>query len=162
MKTAVLLFVLGIFLFWGSFGQSPSDSIFMQKSFGGYTFYQHGQRLTNMAEVAGAMQSNEIAYLAFKRAKANYGIANVFGFAGGFMIGWTLGTAIGGGEPNWTVAGVGGGLLLVSIPLFSNANKRAKLAVNTFNSGLGSSSIFKGMNLELAVKDCGMGFLMEF
>ncbi len=43
--------------------------------------------------------------------------AQVLGGIGGALVGWQLGTYIGGGEPNWTLAAVGGGLIAVAIPL---------------------------------------------
>lgn len=39
----------------------------------------------------------------------------IFGFAGGALIGWPLGTAIAGGDPDWYLAGIGAGLAGVAI-----------------------------------------------
>lgn len=32
----------------------------------------------------------------------------ILSYAGGFMIGWPIGTAIGGGKPAWALAGIWG------------------------------------------------------
>lgn len=43
--------------------------------------------------------------------------AQVLAGIGGALVGWQLGTYVGGGEPEWTLAAVGGGLIAVAIPL---------------------------------------------
>ena len=35
---------------------------------------------------------------------------------GGFLIGWPLGTALAGGDPNWTLAAIGAGCVAIAIP----------------------------------------------
>ena len=37
-------------------------------------------------------------------------------------VGHSIGTAIGGGDPEWALAGVGAGLIAVAIPISSSAN----------------------------------------
>lgn len=51
---------------------------------------------------------------------------NVLGFMGGACIGWPLGTAIGGGDPQWAIAGIGAGLIAIGLPLSIIATHRAK------------------------------------
>jgi hypothetical protein len=52
------------------------------------------------------------------RAKTLALIATILGAAGGALVGWPLGGAIGGeSDPPWELAYVGGGVILVSIPL---------------------------------------------
>ena len=47
----------------------------------------------------------------------------LLGGIGGFLVGWTLGTALGGGDPDWTVAGVGAGFIALSIPFAIKVKK---------------------------------------
>lgn len=47
---------------------------------------------------------------------SNYNAAQVIGFAGGFLVGRPLGTALAGGDANRGLA-AGGALILCSIPL---------------------------------------------
>ena len=47
----------------------------------------------------------------------------VFGFSGGALIGWPLGTAIAGGDPVWYLAGIGAGLIGVGV-LFEILGKK--------------------------------------
>ena len=69
-----------------------------------------------------------------KIAKSKYDTGTIFGFAGGFLIGWPIGTAVTGGDPEWVLVGVGAGLILVSIPFSISYNKHAKSAVIRYNS----------------------------
>jgi hypothetical protein len=107
----------------------------MKKGFGGYQFYKVEKRL-NMNQLVYAMKSNEQAFSQIKKAQSNYTLASIVGFIGGFMVGWPIGTAIGGGQPNWTMAGIGAGLFIVSIPINQKSNNQAKHAVGIYNSGL--------------------------
>lgn len=70
----------------------------MTKNFWGVKFTQNG-RLLKPREVLNIMQGDDEAYAAFKKAKSNYDGATVLGVVGGFMVGWPIGTAIGGGDP---------------------------------------------------------------
>lgn len=69
---------------------------------------------------------------------ANYLISCV----GGFMVGWSIARTLtgNGGKSNLTIAGIGAGLILVSIPINRKYIKQAKQAVNTYNEGIKSSS----------------------
>ena len=69
----------------------------------------------------------------FKKAMSNYNAGQVLGFVGGFMVGWPLGTALGGGDPNWGIAAGGVAVLLCTIPLSSAFKKHARTAVDMYN-----------------------------
>lgn len=49
--------------------------------------------------------------------------AYIFGFSGGYLIGWPIGEAIGGGDPQWYLAGIGTGLVGVAF-LFDVLGKK--------------------------------------
>ncbi len=144
-----------------SYGQTASDSILMKKVFGGYQFIQGEQKLT-IKKLGEALQSNQLAYEQFKSAKSNYTLATVIGTAGGFMVGWPLGTAIAGGEPNWTLAGIGAGLIVVSIPISSGFNKKAKQAVDLYNVGLYGTSFWERTESRFTVTSNGIGLTLNF
>ncbi len=91
-----------------------------QGPFGGVKYTQNGELLT-MAEVQQAMEISPEALRLIKKSKANNSLATVLSFAGGLLVGFPLGTAIGGGEPEWAIAGVGAGLIVLSIPISSKA-----------------------------------------
>ena len=143
-----------------SFGQT-SESITMKKVFGGYQFYQGDKRL-NVNQLVNTMKSNEQAYKEIRSAKTTYSIATVFAGAGGFMVGWPIGTAIGGGDPNWTMAGIGAGLIVVSIPLSLKFNKQASQAVNTYNRGSATGLFWNKSELRFCMTGYGMGLRLRF
>lgn len=161
MKRILLIWTLLIVCFSFAFGQAPTDSIRMEKIFGGYQFYQGNNRL-KMSQLVRIMQPNEQAYKEIKAAQSTNTIASVIGGIGGFMVGWTLGTVAGGGEPIWAMAGVGAGLIAVAIPISHKFNKQAKTAVNTFNGGLKTSSLLNKTELEFACTENGIGLVLKF
>ncbi len=151
------------FFFFASFAivNAQSDSIAMKKVFGGYQFSQHGKALT-MPGLVKAMEGNEQAHKEIIEAKSTYSTAMVLGLFGGGLIGWPIGTAMGGGDPQWALAGVGVGLLVISIPVVKKFNKQADKAINTFNGGLSVNRNLYIHELELAILGNGIGFRLKF
>ena len=160
MKKTILFLILMI-VCSTMFGQSKSDSITVKDVFGGYKFFQNDKQLT-LSQVGTILKQNEFAYKEFNKAKSNNTIASIIGGVGGFMIGYTLGTAMGGGKANWTVAGIGAGLVLVSIPISNNYKKRAKSAIDSYNEGQKTSSFFIDTEINLAISEKSIGFRMTF
>jgi hypothetical protein len=115
-------------------GQSISDTIEVKQALGP-VFFQHGKRL-KPRELLEITRYNTESYKEMKIAKSNNDISSVFGFAGGFLIGWPLGTALAGGDPNWTLAAIGAGCVAIAIPLSIAGSKHAKKAVEIYNNGL--------------------------
>lgn len=159
-KIAITLALLAVNMSF-MFGQTASDSITMKKVFGGYQFYQ-GERLLKMSDLTITMVLNNEAYKQIKSARSAYTMASILSYAGGFLVGWPLGTAIGGGEPNWTLAGIGAGLIVVSIPIAQSFNKKAKQAVDTYNGGLQTSSFWDKNELNLSLTGNGIGLTLNF
>ncbi|MEM9894878.1 MAG: hypothetical protein AAF789_00795 [Bacteroidota bacterium] len=143
------------------FAQAGVDSIAMKKVFGGYVFYQ-GDQLLKVKQLVTAMKPNEQAYQQIKSAQSTYTMAMILNYAGGFMIGWPLGTAAAGGEANWTLAGIGAGLVVVAIPIGRSFNKKAKQAVDTFNEGLKTSSFWEKSELNFTMTGHGIGLTLNF
>jgi len=139
--------------------QTPSDSVYIYKSFLGYKFIQHEERL-NFNQLPDVLDENQEAFLLIKKAKTNNIVSSIIGGIGGFMIGWQLGTAIVGGEPNWTLAAVGGGLVVVSIPIYSKSMGQTLRAVDLYNAGLGTNSRRPKLNLRFVRH--GFGFALDF
>ncbi|MEM9858876.1 MAG: hypothetical protein AAF843_16070 [Bacteroidota bacterium] len=110
-----LIFKISLLISLASFSQN-TDPVSYRKTFGGYVFEQSGKTL-KPKKILDLFQTNEAAYDAMKKAKSNYDPAIALSVIGGALIGWPLGTAIGGGDPEWTLAGIGVGLLVLSIPL---------------------------------------------
>ena len=123
-----------------------------------YTLNNENLTLDKMAVI---MQNNTVALEYLKSAKGNSGFANVLGYAGGFLIGYPLGTAIGGGKPNWMLAAIGCGLIVIDIPILSSANKNVRKAVNAYNHE-GMASRVEKYDIRLGMNQNGMGFAFRF
>ncbi len=156
----VLILLIATQLSWSQATQT-TDSISMVKVFGGYKFMKSGERLT-MHQLNQVMMDNEEAYLHYKKAKTNYGWGAALSFAGGFMVGWPLGTALAGGEPNWALAGIGAGLITISIPLNQGFNKHARKAVGVYNKSAVSQSSLNRPKLNFALNSAGIGIRLLF
>jgi hypothetical protein len=68
------------------------------------------------------------------RATTNYNTAAVFGYIGGFCIGYGVVTGMFGKSYGWAVAGAGVGVALISIPFTSAYNKHVRNAVGIYNA----------------------------
>jgi hypothetical protein len=158
MKKIIFIGLL-LLAFFNVFGQNASDSIEVKKNLG-TMFRQNGQNLTPK-QLLVITKSNPDAYKEMKIAKANSDIGSVFGYAGGFLIGYPVGTAIGGGKPNWALAGIGAGLVVVSIPFSIAYSKHAKNAVKIYNNGLNQTG-FHNVEFNLGLTCNGIGFKMTF
>jgi len=159
-KIAIILSLIAVNM-TSTFGQTTSDSIIMKKVFGGYQFYQREQALS-MNQLVNAVSSNEDAYTQIKSVQSISAVAMILSYAGGFMIGWPIGTAIGGGEPNWAMAGIGAGLIAITIPISKNVNKKTRKAVETYNSGLQTSSFWYKNELKVLMTGNGIGLTLKF
>lgn len=106
------------------------------------------------------MNENQEAQQIIKKVKTKNTVASIFSGVGGFIIGWQLGAAIVGGEPNWNAAAVGGGLVLISIPISVKSYKQALQAVKIYNAGLVASS--KRSQLFLCTTVDGVGLKLKF
>jgi hypothetical protein len=129
------IIILGLFLLsaFQLLAQSQQDTIEIKKTFFGTVFRQYGKNLTPR-KLLQITSVNQEAYKEMKIAKRNFDIGSAIGFPGGMLIGWPIGTAIGGGKPVWALAGVGFGLSLISIPFNIAYVKHAKKAVRLYNA----------------------------
>jgi hypothetical protein len=159
MNRLIILISLLAFSAVSTFAQN--DSIIAKKAFGGYKFEHNGQIVSPKAMLK-IMEQNEEALIYMKKAKTNSDISMVLGFSGGFLIGWPIGTAIGGGDPNWLLAGIGAGILIIGIPVAKAATTNALKAVEIYNSSQQSSYFHNGVKLYLGLADHGLGLKLYF
>lgn len=94
-------------------------------------------------QVLESMELNSPAYRLMKSAKNNYVFSQILANTGGFLIGWPIGVAISGGDANWNMAGIGAGLLAISIPISINFRNKAKTAIHQHNQTIISSNYWK-------------------
>jgi hypothetical protein len=160
MKLTVFLSCL-ICMSLHSSAQTTNDSIIIRSSFGGLQFYQNNKKL-KMAELVKTMETNTLASQHLKTARTNNTFAGILSGIGGFLIGWPVGTAIAGGDPEWAMAGVGAGLVVVSIPISIKASKEAKMAIQIFNESLNRTTSVKGSEMSLNFNSSSTGLKMVF
>jgi hypothetical protein len=161
MKRILTIFSMLIVCTILSYGQT-TDSITMKKVFGGYQFYQGEVRL-NMKQLVGSMSGNVQAFKEIQAAHSTYVLASIIGGAGGFLVGWPLGAALAGGEPNWALAGVGAGLIVVSIPISQKFNRQVRQAVNTYNGTMRKTSFWnRKREINLSMSGTSAGLVLKF
>ena len=158
MKKALLTLILALI----TMTICNAQKIEMKKIFGGYQYTQNGNRMT-MGKLVKTMDANSDALKFIKKAKSNNVFASILGGAGGALIGFPIGTAIGGGDANWTLAGIGAGLVAIGIPISSGANKNAKKAVELYNSSLNSTAYYEFKpEFKIVANGNGIGLSMNF
>jgi len=131
--------ILTLTLFITALTFCNAQKIDVEKVFAGYK-YTHNNELKSIGDLAKIMTSNTKAFELMKKGRTNRSISGVLGFVGGGLIGWSLSTALAGGDPNWTSAGIGAGLIAIGIPISSNANKKIKQAVELYNDSFNETS----------------------
>ncbi|MGB5978786.1 MAG: hypothetical protein WBG62_15335, partial [Cyclobacteriaceae bacterium] len=117
-------------------------SIYYESNFGGNKFYQQysdGYEPLGNRQLKAIMQDNQEAYRMAKKASGNDTFSSIFAFAGGIMAGIPLGTLAVGGDANWTMAAIGGGLIVASIPFAVGSNRKMRRAVDIYNSSVEGS-----------------------
>lgn len=159
MKRIALTLIVTFVILSSGFSQTGQE-ISYQKAFGGYKYSQNGMPVS-IKQMSELMTNNPEASVYIDRAKTNYGASMVFNFAGGFLIGWPIGTAIGGGEPEWGMAAIGGGLLLLGIPFNIATNTNAIKAIDIYNAGNGGIAD-RTYTLSFGPNSGGAGITLKF
>lgn len=128
-----------LFLTVLSSSMANAQKIEMEKVFGGYQFKQEGKTLL-LKDMQEIMKENKEAFELVQSAKSNQTWALILGTAGGALVGFPIGTAIGGGDPEWALAGAGAALIVATIPIVKGFNRKTKKAVELYNDGISSTS----------------------
>ena len=124
-------------------------------------FFYHGKDL-KLRDLMLIVRQDSAAYNEVKIAKENYAWSNIVGGIGGFFVGWPLGTAIGGGDPEWWMLGVGAGLIVASIPMSLASVRHAKEGARIYNSTINNATGMNESILRLGYTPNGIGFVLEF
>lgn len=135
MKNLILILIITLFI-------TPfcnSQQINTEKVFGGYK-YTYNDELISIGDLASIIKSNTNAFKLIKEGRTNRSLSAALGFIGGGLIGWPIGTVLGGGKANWTMAGIGSGLIILAIPISSGANKKINQAVKLYNASFKATS----------------------
>ena len=157
MKKLILAAVLTV----ATFLNVNAQKIEMEKVFGGYQFKQNGAVLT-LNQMQELMKNNQEAFDLVKSAKSNQTWGMILGTAGGALVGYPIGTAIGGGEPEWALAGVGAAIIVATIPIIKGFNKKTSQAVELYNAGFSSVGYQFQPEINLNFKGSSLGIVMSF
>ncbi|MEZ5017166.1 MAG: hypothetical protein R2800_08950 [Flavipsychrobacter sp.] len=89
--------------------------------------------------------------------------AYVFGAAGGALIGYPLGTALGGGDPEWLLAGIGAGCLAIAIPLSIIGQRKCDgRASIQKDQEMYYAQAKRSLNLNMVANRSGIGLALNF
>ena len=138
-----------------------AQKIEMNKVFGGYEFKQNDKTLL-LKDMKEIMKENNEALALIQSAKTNQTWALVLGTAGGALVGFPIGTAIGGGDPEWALAGAGAALIVATIPIVKGFNRKTKKAVELYNAGLSTTSYQFQPTFNLKINGTNFGISMNF
>ena len=138
-----------------------AQKIEMRKVFGGLVFEQQGKTLL-LKDMESIMKENKKAVALIQSAKTNQTWSLVLGTTGGALVGFPIGTAIGGGEPEWSIAGVGAALIIATIPIVKGFNRKTKKAVDLYNNGVSSTSYQFQPSFNLKISGTNVGISMNF
>jgi hypothetical protein len=156
MKKLISLFILGVSISFVTNAQSP---VTYEKGFGGYKFSQNGKAITPKI-MSDIYKEVPAAATLMNKAKVNYNFAMVLGYAGGFLVGYPLGSALGGGEPEWALAGIGAGLIILAIPINKTFTKNAIKATDIYNNR--TSTETTSYNINIGPTNYGYGLTFNF
>jgi hypothetical protein len=158
MKNILIIMIIA----FASITFCQAQKIEIEKVGGGHKFTQNGQVLT-IDNLSRKVASNEESLRLINKAKTSGTFATILGYAGGGLIGWPVGTAIGGGKANWGIAGIGAGLLAIAFPVAAGADKKTKQAVELYNASLNPTSfIHSKPELNVVANANGIGLSVSF
>jgi len=137
----ILIVLLASGLINESYGQKKDDKLKLESGFFGNKYYK-GVWSISRGEAFNMLSENGEAYnLAIEGEKLQK-TSTIISAVGAALIGYTVGSALGGAEdPKWYIAGIGGGIVLISIPIYSTGNKKIHEAIEVYNEEELSASL---------------------
>lgn len=163
MKTKMhLLFSLLIFpmmLF------AQTDSLSVKSSFWTGTSIQKNGKHITYSEAKKIVEANTAAFDAMKKAETNSGFSMAFQIAGGFGIGYTLGSFLrseNASDVSWWQGAVGLGVGIIGLHFESKAKANAQEAVDLYNANPPSTGYQFQPQFQLGLGADGVGIGMRF
>ena len=114
-------------------GTGFAQQLRMERGFGSVRYYLDSTELA-MRQVREVLAKQPLALETFNKARTNQTFSAILGAAGGLLIGFQVGTMIGGGEPDWAIAAGGAALVVAGIPLQRKSYRQADEAFAMYNS----------------------------
>ena len=152
--TALLFFSISLF------SQSTWE---VKNDFWGKTLYENGNKIS-VGDAIEKAKGQESIINKLKSARTNRTIGAIMAYPGAFAFGFTIGQSINSNpavKANWTVGGIGAGLMIGGLIIEGEGNKKLKSAAEEYNSLLKTSSHFNP-ELGLYGSENGLGFRVTF
>lgn len=138
------------------------DTIEIIKKGLGYQYKYKGENLT-LSQIGTFMEKNTSSAELYKSAKNTTGTLSVLSYIGGFCLGYGLAPALYGKQANLALAGIGCGIMVVTIPIVSSAEKKLKKAVDIYNAiSLDAMITPAHYELKLAMLPNSIGVMIRF
>lgn len=158
MKKVFLTLIALLFVGLAStFAQSASDTIYVEKN----KYYYHGMQIESMRQIKSIVVNNELALKEVKKAGVIDGFASVFGYCGGFALGWEIVDII-RGTMNPYILASGVGLAAVGLGFSYWAGSHLKKGVAIYNSSLGETSYGGNFKFDFGLVPGGVGLTLSF
>ncbi|VBB45060.1 conserved exported hypothetical protein [uncultured Paludibacter sp.] len=157
-----LIITAFIFLFSLSlFSQNSGDSIVIKKGSLENKYLLNDKPLS-LNQIENLLQTNTDAMIYVNKAKSTATVSYIFAGIGGALIGYPIGTALGGGKPNWILAGIGAALVAIDIPIVKSADSKLEKAVEIYNSGLTPKTDKQSYNIHFGLNQNGLALVINF
>jgi hypothetical protein len=98
--------------------------------------YEQGGQPLDQADMVDQLGKNPATESDIGTAKTLGTIAMIGAVAGGALVGYPLGQAAAGQDPLWPLAAVGGGIIVISLPIGMWSSSKVAGAVRTHNEQL--------------------------
>lgn len=157
----VLLSYMGVAQDTTAISSESPNHLTYEKSGGGLNVKQNG-RFLNQNELFDVLNEDVEASRYVGRYKTKNVLGAILGGAGGALIGFPVGQAIGGGDPQWLLALAGVGVLAIAIPIAITADKDIKTGIDVYNQNLENSAWLTKPVLRLGGQQYGVGMALRF
>ena len=160
MIKALLLFIF-LFSTLSLTAQNLNTKIqYEKKTFGGYRYFQNAKKLPK-SKLKDVLRNNVEAYRQYKEAQSYAILSNVFGFIGGFMIGNSTSRIFSDRRSNLQLVIIGTGIIVISVPIYSTANRQERYAVDYYNQFIPYSQNTSN-ELHFGICENGIGLKFKF
>ncbi len=116
--------------------QNNKDTLVIKTTFASINMYDPMGVKVSLSEAKKRASNNRMALHYFEAAQMNHLFSLLFSLPGGFLIGYNMGIAVGGGKINPAYFFTGFGLAALSFPFDLATAKNLKKAVQVYNDSL--------------------------
>jgi hypothetical protein len=136
-----------------------TDTIRIKRSFWGAGYYYKSKEPLTLSRVWKLTKTTDSGRHFVYKAKVENIIGNALGFAGGIIVGWQMSKYFYSVEPDWTIVGLGGGLVALSLPFniasFANTRKSVQY-YNKHIQSTGTASVKPSLHLGYSGNSVGL------